>query len=269
MGLGKMIHELVTRTFGGSVYVPFDILNTDPSTMQDKPYVSGKCTGDDVAMFVATQEQYTQSLTTEAKTLSGAVNELNGFVDIEPWDDEEPYVVGNVCIHTNIIWVCSVNNTNEEPVSGSTYWTATTLQPKTDNTLATTDKTVVGAINELNTALMEYSTTEKSVGKWIDDSTIYQKTLYIASMPDGSSSETDYEFGNFKFDMIVDFSAILFTSSKDQFIPMPYIYTGSALADIQFGFAVRNNKSYIGIRSEGVDRSSQSAYITIKYTKAT
>lgn len=134
--------------------------------------------------------------------------------------------------------------------------------------LDTTNKTITGAINELNDKLI-FSTTEKAVGEWIDGSTIYQKTLYIASMPDGSSSETDYEFGDFKFDMVVDYSAILFTSSKDQFIPMPYIYTGSALADIQFGFAVRNDKSYIGIRSEGVDRSTQSGYITVKYTKAT
>lgn len=138
--------------------------------------------------------------------------------------------------------------------------------------LSTENKKVIGAINELHDsigAITEYSTTERAVGKWIDGSTIYQKTLYIASMPDGSSSETDYEFGNFKFDMVVDYSAILFTSSKDQFIPMPYIYTGSALADIQFGFTVRDNKSYIGIRSEGVDRSTQSGYVTIKYTKAT
>lgn len=138
--------------------------------------------------------------------------------------------------------------------------------------LDTNVKNIFGAINELADkigAITEYSTTEKAVGKWIDGSTIYQKTLYIASMPDGSSSETDYEFGDFEIDMVVDYSAILFTSSKDQFIPMPYIYTGSALADIQFGFAVRNDKSYIGIRSEGVDRSTQSGYITIKYTKAT
>lgn len=250
-GESKQIYQLTTKEFDGNVLVPFDAPNTDPSTQAQKPYVSGKASGDAVADFIANTEEYATDLDTEAKTITGAINELhaiNGY-NYDAYDDTATYAVGDLCIYNNTLYKCTTAITTAEAWNAS-HWTATSIADE------------IGAITE-------YSTTEKAVGEWIDGSTIYQKTLYIASMPDGSSSETDYEFGNFKFDMVVDYSAILFTSSKDQFIPMPYIYTGSALADIQFGFAVRNDKSYVGIRSEGVDRSTQSGYITVKYTKAT
>ena len=42
--------------------------------------------------------------------------------------------------------------------------------------LNTTNKTVLGAINELNDS-RNYSTTETAVGSWIDDSVIYRKVV--------------------------------------------------------------------------------------------
>lgn len=42
--------------------------------------------------------------------------------------------------------------------------------------LATNDKKIIGAINELNDS-RNYSTTETAVGSWIDDSVIYRKVV--------------------------------------------------------------------------------------------
>ena len=142
-------------------------------------------------------------------------------------------------------------------------------QTKSDNSLDTDDKTVVGAINELN-GRFDYSTTEKAVGTWVDGKTIYKKTLYIASMPDGSTASTEYLFLNTPVDMIVDYSAILFTQQRDQFLPLPYVFTSLATANMQFGFIIKSdNKLYLNVRSGGIDRSSSSGYVTAYYTKVT
>lgn len=85
-GENKQINELSTRTFDGNSLVPFDLPNTDPSTQAQKPYVTGKCNGYDVADFIANTEEYTTDLDTTAKTITGAINELNtgkaDFADI-------------------------------------------------------------------------------------------------------------------------------------------------------------------------------------------
>lgn len=139
-------------------------------------------------------------------------------------------------------------------------------QTKSDNSLATADKTVVGAINELN-GRFDYLTTEKAVGTWVDGKTIYKKTIYIASMPDGSTTESEYLIGDFLVDMVVDYSSTLFVDDKSQFLPMPYIFTALNTAYIQLGFKNKNNKFYVGIRSAGLDRSSARGYVTAYYTK--
>ena len=139
-------------------------------------------------------------------------------------------------------------------------------QTKSDNSLATTNKTIVGAINELN-GRFDYSTTEKVVGTWVDGKTIYKKTIYIASMPDGSTTESEYLIGDFLVDMVVDYSSTLFVDDKSQFLPMPYIFTALNTAYIQLGFKNKNNKFYVGIRSAGLDRSGARGYVTAYYTK--
>ena len=141
-------------------------------------------------------------------------------------------------------------------------------QNSTDNSLTTTTKTVVGGINELN-GRFNYSTTEKAIGTWVDGKTIYKKTIYIASMPDGSTTESEYLIGDFLVDMVVDYSSTLFVDDKSQFLPMPYIFTALNTAYIQLGFKNKNNKFYVGIRSAGLDRSGARGYVTAYYTKVT
>lgn len=75
-GESKQIYQLTTKEFEGNVLVPFDTPNTDPSTQAEKPYVSGKASGNAVADFIANTEEYTTDLDTTAKTITGAINEL-------------------------------------------------------------------------------------------------------------------------------------------------------------------------------------------------
>ena len=145
----KQIYELTTRTFDGDSLIPISVENTDPSTQAQYPQLAGKTTGNDVSDFVANTQQYSTDLDTEAKTLTGSINELHSSIGADAYDENETYNKGDTVIHNGTLYACKDNS-----VTGTwdaSHWDATTLQPKIDNTLATTDKTVVGAINELNT----------------------------------------------------------------------------------------------------------------------
>lgn len=234
----KQIYELTTRTFDGDCLVPFDTENTDPSTQAEKPYLSSKTSGDSLADFIANEEEYTNDLTTEDKTLTGAINELLVYAlnIADEYDSTSTYDEGDFCLYEGVLYKCLVDISVAEAWD-STHWTSTLIvdnfgggggasvtlgtivpsdasgsngdlyvqydgtsyavieyfvkingswrkspysrvvaltqaeydlitpdpttlyiitdaqgsyQTKTDNSLATTDKTVVGAINELN-----------------------------------------------------------------------------------------------------------------------
>ena len=86
----------------------------------------------------------------------------------DAYDNAKTYTVGDYCIYGNILYKCNTAITTPEDFD-STKWDATTIgdefvginadlselnsnkQDKADNSLATVAKTVVGAINELNT----------------------------------------------------------------------------------------------------------------------
>lgn len=127
-GESKQIYQLTTKEFDGNVLVPFDTPNTDPSTQAQKPYVSGKASGDAVADFIANTEEYATDLDTEAKTITGAINELhaiNGY-SYDAYDDTATYAVGDLCIYNNTLYKCTTAITTAEAWNAS-HWTATSI----------------------------------------------------------------------------------------------------------------------------------------------
>ena len=147
----KQISDLPSKTFGADSLVAHDVPNTNPSTMTQYPYVTGNATGNAVANFVANGLDYTTDLSTENKKITGAINELHSSIGADTYDENETYNKGDTVIHNGTLYACKDNS-----VTGTwdaSHWDDTTLQPKTDNTLSTTDKTVVGAINELKSGL--------------------------------------------------------------------------------------------------------------------
>lgn len=79
----------------------------------------------------------------------------------------------------------------------------TVYQTKTDNNLATTSNTVVGAINELNDKFT-YSSNEEIIGKWTDGKTIYRKVLTGTV----SNNAVDLSVGE-KIDTCVNYSLLV------------------------------------------------------------
>lgn len=117
-------------------------------------------------------------------------------------------------------------------------------QTKTDNTLATTDKTVVGAINELN-GINNYSTIEKAIGKWTDGKTIYRKVL------------TD-NFGNsmsLNIDSGVEIDTLVYISIK--------VIKGKIIFELPFRNEISANEYYQGYSFVNLQTSGNSALVTI------
>ena len=112
----------------------------------------------DVGNFTIDNLQYPLKLDTENKKVAGAINELHSSVGADAYDDTATYNTGDVVIYNGALYTCKTAITTAEAWDVS-HWDDTTLQPKTDNTLATTDKTVVGAINELKSGKADASTT--------------------------------------------------------------------------------------------------------------
>lgn len=105
----------------------------------------------DVGNFTIDNLQYPLKLDTENKKVAGAINELHSSIGAGTYNSASTYNKGDIVIYNGTLYAC-----NDNSVTGAwdaTKWDATTLQPKTDNSLATTDKTVVGAINELKSGV--------------------------------------------------------------------------------------------------------------------
>ena len=124
----KQISDLQARTFDGDSIIPHDVENTDPSTMSQKPYLTGSATGHAVADFVGNGEEFTTDLDTVDKHINGAINELhaiNGY-SYDAYDDTATYSVGDLCIYNNALYKCTTAITVAEAWNAS-HWTATSI----------------------------------------------------------------------------------------------------------------------------------------------
>lgn len=105
----------------------------------------------------------------------------------------------------------------------------------------------------------EYSTTEKIVGKWIDGSDIYEKTLSVESLTVG---ETSIQHGIQNADRLIDVYGTALYDSKYIFIP--YVST-NAIYNIGIG-NFSTTTIDVGIGS-GFSGGLTDATITLRYTK--
>ena len=117
----------------------------------------------------------------------------------------------------------------------------------------------------------EYSTTERKIGKWIDNSELYEKTVFIEHLPDGTISD-DWVYYNTGIEgtiNVIDMRGTI-TFANGNKCPIPYVLANSAQGAFlsQIGLFFKTETTQIGIMC-GSDRSTASAYVTIKYTKVT
>ena len=147
----KQISDLQARTFDGDSIIPHDVENTDPSTMSQKPYLTGSATGHAVADFVGNGEIYTTDLDTVDKHINGAINELhaiNGY-SYDAYDDTATYAVGDLCIYNNALYKCTTAITTAEAWNAS-HWTATSIADEISEVKSGSEYQVGDTINISN-----------------------------------------------------------------------------------------------------------------------
>ena len=104
-----------------------------------------------------------------------------------------------------------------------------------------------------------YSTTEQVVGKWIDDSDIYQKTFYISNLPNASLFQMQHNIAN--LGRVIEIRGAGYDSNSGTSIGIPYVNTS-----VENQLACYVNGTYIFVNTGG-NLSQYDGYITIKYLK--
>ena len=102
-----------------------------------------------------------------------------------------------------------------------------------------------------------YSTSAKAVGKWIDGSVIYRKTVNFGSLPNATSKTVAHGISNLK--QVIEMKGM--AVYQDRYFPLP----NSNPSDNTGAMRLAIEGSNIVIMT-GADRSAWSAYVTIYYT---
>lgn len=119
-----------------------------------------------------------------------------------------------------------------------------------------------GKLHVTNVLPLNYSTEEKVVGTWIDGKPLYQKTVYIPSLP--NSTQVKYTIDVTNVDLIKQCEGVTSTGTQlNAMRPGNYSYCIGLFAGKD-----KDNNANIYIET-GQDRRSLDAYITIQYTKTT
>ena len=105
----------------------------------------------------------------------------------------------------------------------------------------------------------KYSTTEHKVGKWIDGSDLYEKTVSCGALPNATSKDISHGIANIS--KIVEIKG--YATNGTLYLPLPF-----AGASATSGISVYANTSNITFET-GMNRSNFTAsYVTLRYTKA-
>lgn len=105
-----------------------------------------------------------------------------------------------------------------------------------------------------------YSTEEHIIGKWIDGSTLYEKTVNCGALPNTTMKTVLHGISN--LDHFVSISGIAYDSTVA--IPLPRAYSDS---NPIYSIDVYANKTEIRINIASNQSSITSSYITLRYTK--
>ena len=113
----------------------------------------------------AAQNDATQALTdASAASTAASTADAKGAGAVasiaDAFSATNTYSVGAIVMYNNLMYLCNTAVTTPGAWTGSANWERITVdtlkQDKNDNSLATTNKTVVGAINEINSEINDY-----------------------------------------------------------------------------------------------------------------
>lgn len=133
-----------------------------------------------------------------------------------------------------------------------------------DNTVSGLNSTdVQGAIDELASApsgSVDYSTSERTIGTWIDGSTLYEKTLVVPRLPAADIKSIAHGISNLG---VVVFITGTGTIDDVTYFTLPRIHTTNMSAQCE----VTANATDVRLQSGYDYGSSSHGWVTIRYTK--
>ena len=166
----------------------------------------------------------------------------------------------------------SIDTTRAETVTVK-VWQQINVQPSSAGEAESyndlTDKPAINGHtlggNQSNAALgigerMDFSTTEREVGTWIDGSTLYEKTINIGTLPNNTTLNVAH---GITYDYVVDLKGTAINNNTKDILPLPYV--GPVAED---GVRLVMSTTNIIIKV-GSNRSDYSGYVTVRYTKPT
>lgn len=160
----RAIHEFPTGTIDDN-----SLLIMDRPTLTPGEYETEKFAIANLGLKLLGGIDFPNNLDTDEQDIFGAINEVNAkAMNIAAeYDETASYSKGDYCIYQNAAYRCIKDPGTTTGTFVAADWTQIKVlsevkanteeiglkQNATDNTLSTTDKTVVGAINELNTGV--------------------------------------------------------------------------------------------------------------------
>lgn len=192
-----------------------------------------------------------------------------GYQTVKAQADATDLVVGG---HTSSISTLQDTVTSQgTAISGlRTDVTGNTGSINTINSLigngepTTTDKTIIGAINEIQTEVVTsnvLSTTEKAVGVDVDGKTIYEKS-YVSTTPISAFTLIDSSITTAYIDNLISMDGMVLDGTG--YKPAYQVYSSSNSETYTANWLVTSS----GLRMQVVNETINKFHLTIRYTKA-
>ena len=108
-------------------------------------------------------------------------------------------------------------------------------------------------------ASQNYSTTEHEIGKWIDGSTLYEKTIDCGSLPNTTTKDVNHSISNLGY--VVEMIGSGKNPNSGIQIPIPYVYGNTKCLQLYVDSTIIRLVS-----TENLSVYTES-YVTLKYTK--
>ena len=171
----------------------------------------------------------------------------------------------------------SITSTDKNGWTGSYFnaetWTSNGHKSYTSRPTNTSVLYCIAVRDIYTNPMNDYSTSEKVVGSWIDGKPIYQKTIDCGTLPNDGVKDVDTGITN--IGVLISIEAVANDTSNYGYLkPLPFVYVGSdgnetaKWSEQILVTAPSNQSAMISFRTRA-DRTSEHAYVTIKYTKTT
>lgn len=242
----RAIHEFPTGTIDDN-----SLLIMDRPTATPGEYETEKFAIANLGLKLLGGIDFPSNLDTEEQDIFGAINEVNAkAMNIAAeYDETASYSKGDYCIYQNSAYRCIKPSGTTTGTFVAADWTQIKVlaevkanteeiglkQDATDNSLSTNNKTVVGAINELNSGKQDTLTVQTGTVSGETGTTILRQTLL--------------KFGN-----------VVFLTCD---IKVATVVRWSTFATLPNAFAPANNNIYTMAINTGSSAGVQSAHVQI------